>query len=80
MTGDHVCGYVRYSGAHMVTKHTIKDVDYMYGLMTVDERLGHVVVGISTPVGSELCMRTTNKTRNMKWSSAKVKQNDCEVV
>ena len=26
MAGDHVFGYVRDSAAHMVTKHTIKDV------------------------------------------------------
>ena len=26
MTGDHVRGYVGDSAAHMVTKHTIKDV------------------------------------------------------
>ena len=26
MAGHHVCGYVRNSAPHMVTKHTIKDV------------------------------------------------------
>ena len=47
MAGDNVCGYVRDRAAHIVIKtYNQRFIDYMYGLMTVDERLGHV--GIST--------------------------------
>ena len=53
--GDHVCGYVRDSAAHMITKtYNQRCIPYMYGLMTVDERLGNVSISTHT-AGSLTC-------------------------